>query len=277
MARTRRTTTTTMPTNPEVMTPAAIQQAIADGVNVVLTEQARQRDTGAQMAGNATPAPRYCTYKDFIACQPTYFKGTEGVSELAQWFERCETVFQRSGCSENKKVSFATGTLIQDALSWWNATVQTLGATTAYQLLWTEFKTKILKKYCPRSELRKLEDEFYVLVVKGVDLRAYNRRFQELKVLCPSMVPDLEKTLEKYVEGLPRSIEGDVTSSNPPTLEAAMELAQRLLDREVKCNELKRKLDDKRTTHHHDNNHHGNTSNHRNNNNNNPRNNNNGK
>ena len=118
MARTRRTTTTTTPTNPEVMTPAAIQQAIANGVNAVLTEQARQRDTGAQMAGNATPASRYCTYKDFIACQPTYFKGTKGISELAQWFERCETVFQRSRCLENNKVSFATGTLMQDALSW---------------------------------------------------------------------------------------------------------------------------------------------------------------
>ena len=99
MARTRRTTTTTTPTNPEVMTPVAIQQAIANGVNAVLTEQARQRDTGAQMARNATPAPRYCTYKDFRACQPTYFRGTEGVSELAQWFERCEMVFQRSRCA----------------------------------------------------------------------------------------------------------------------------------------------------------------------------------
>ena len=86
MARTRRTTATATPTNPEVMTPAAIQQAIVDGVNAVLAGQARNRDAGAQMAGNA-PTPRYCTYKDFIACQPTYFKGTEGVSELAQWFE----------------------------------------------------------------------------------------------------------------------------------------------------------------------------------------------
>jgi hypothetical protein len=105
MARTRRTTTTATPTNPEVMTPAAIQQVIADGVNAVLTEQARHGGNGTQMAGNVAPAPRYCTYKDFIACHPTYFKGTEGVSELAQWFERCETVFQRSGCSESNKVA----------------------------------------------------------------------------------------------------------------------------------------------------------------------------
>ena len=153
---------------------------------------------------------------------------------------------------------------MDDALSWWTATTQTLGTEAAYQLSWTEFKTKILRKYCPRSEIRKLEDEFHVLVVRGIDLRAYNRRFHELMALCPSMVPDLEKVLEKYIEGLPRSIEGDVTASNPPSLEVAMELAQKLLDHEVKCNELKRKLDDRRTTHHQNHNHYHNG--HRNNN-----------
>ena len=50
MARTRRTTTTATPTNPEAMTPTAIQQAIADGVNAVLAGQARNRDDGVQMA-----------------------------------------------------------------------------------------------------------------------------------------------------------------------------------------------------------------------------------
>ena len=70
-----------------------------------------------------------------------------------------------------------------------------MGTTAAYQLTWAEFKAKILKKYSPRSELRKLEDEFHQLKVTGVDLKTYNRRFQELMVLCPTVVPDLEKTL----------------------------------------------------------------------------------
>ena len=275
MARTRRTAATApatraatanatvppLPTETANMTPEAIRQAIADGVNAVLAEQNRNGNTGTP----AVPATRQCTYKDFTACQPTYFKGTEGVTELAHWFERSETVFQRSGCTESNKVTFATGTLMQDALSWWNTIVRTLGNTEAYQITWAELKTKMLRKYCPRSELRRLEDEFHILIVRGIDLRSYNRRFQELKVLCPSMVPDLEKTLEKYIEGLPRSIEGNVTASKPASLEAAMEIAQRLLDREVKHNELKRKQDDKRTTPH-NNNHRGNSSNHRNNN-----------
>ena len=198
-----------------------------------------------------------------MGCQPTFYKGTEGVTELAQWFERTETVFQRSGCTEDCKVTFATGTLLQDALSWWNSITQTMGMTEAFQLTWAEFKAKILRKYYPHAELRKLEDEFHELIVKGIDLRTYNRRFQELSALCPTIVPDFERTLEKYVEGLPRSIEGDVTSSNPQTLEVAMTLAQKLLDREVKCNkELKRKLDDKRTTHTNSSNHYHNNSNH---------------
>ena len=255
MARTRRATTTLVMTSEDIRKATEdIRKAIADGVNAVLAEQAaaNARNSGTSMpTGESVAAThRRCTYKDFMSCQPTFYKGTEGVTELAHWFERIETVFQRSGCTDDTKVTFATGTLMQDALSWWNATVQTMGTTVAYQLTWAEFKAKILKKYSPRSELRKLEDEFHQLKVKGVDLKTYNRRFQELMVLCPTVVPDLEKTLEKYIEGLPRSIEGDVTSSNPTSLEAAIEHAQKLLDREVKCsNELKRKLDDKRTTH----------------------------
>ena len=130
--------------------------------------------------GSGTSVPRKCTYKDFVVCQPTYFKGTEGVTELAHWFERSETVFHRSGCTEDCKVTFATGTLLQDALAWWKATTQTMGMTEAHQLTWIEFKKLMLKKYCPRTEMRRIEEEFRLLVVKGVDTKTYNSRFLEL-------------------------------------------------------------------------------------------------
>ncbi|GJY80428.1 hypothetical protein Tco_0493179, partial [Tanacetum coccineum] len=56
-----------------------------------------------------------------------------------------------------------------------------------------------------------MEEEFYNLVVKGNDLKTYIRRFQELAVLCPNMVPNAEKLMEVFISGLPRSIEGNVT------------------------------------------------------------------
>ncbi|GJZ92395.1 putative reverse transcriptase domain-containing protein [Tanacetum coccineum] len=73
-----------------------------------------------------------------------------------------------------------------------------------------------------------MEDEFYNLTVKGNDLKTYVRRFQELAVLCPTMVPNSEKLIEVFIGGLPRSIEGNVTASKPQTLEEAITITQRI-------------------------------------------------
>ncbi|GJX67696.1 reverse transcriptase domain-containing protein [Tanacetum coccineum] len=161
-------------------------------------------------------------YKEFISCQPFYFN-----------------------------VIFATGTLTNDALSWWNSYAQPIGINQANQITWTELKRLLTNKYCPRIEVKKMEDEFYNLVVKGNDLKTYIRRFQELTVLCPNMVPNAEKLMEVFISGLPISIEGNVPASKPQTLEEATDIAQRLMDQIIKydyvqeTNDYKRKLEDK--------------------------------
>ncbi|GKA91941.1 hypothetical protein Tco_0813866, partial [Tanacetum coccineum] len=78
--------------------------------------------------------------------------------------------------------------------------------------------------------VKKMEDEFYNLVVKGNDLKTYIRRFQELAVLFPNMVPNTEKLMEVFIGGLPRSIVGNVTASKPQTLEEAITITQRLME-----------------------------------------------
>ncbi|GKE82251.1 hypothetical protein Tco_1552251, partial [Tanacetum coccineum] len=47
----------------------------------------------------------------------------------------------------------------------------------AYKISWVEFKKLLIKKYCPRIEVQKMEDEFYHLTMKGNDLKTYLRRF----------------------------------------------------------------------------------------------------
>ncbi|GKD46563.1 reverse transcriptase domain-containing protein [Tanacetum coccineum] len=147
-------------------------------------------------------------------------------------------------------VKFATGTLTEDALSWWNAYVQPIGIEQANRTTWTELKRLLTNKYCPRTEVKKMEDEFYNLVVKENDLKTYVRRFQELAVLCPNMVPNTEKLMEAFIGGLPQSIEGNVTASKPQTLEEATNIAQRLMDHGSMqgTNDHKRKFDDERNT-----------------------------
>nr|GEV99649.1 reverse transcriptase domain-containing protein [Tanacetum cinerariifolium] len=161
-----------------------------------------------------TPVAKKGNYKEFISCQPFYFNGTKGAVGLIRWFERTELVFSRSNNAEENRVTFATGTLTDDALSWWNAYAQPIGIEQANKITWTELKRLLTNKYCPRTEIKKREDEFYNLIVKGNDLKTYTRRFQELTILCPNMVPNTEKLMEAFIGGLPRSIEGNVTASN---------------------------------------------------------------
>ncbi|GKE27353.1 hypothetical protein Tco_1442737, partial [Tanacetum coccineum] len=52
----------------------------------------------------------------------------------------------------------------------------------------------------------------------------------ELATLSPTMVPDSKKMIEVFIGGLPRSIEGNVTTSKPQTLKEAINIAQRLMD-----------------------------------------------
>nr|GEW55601.1 hypothetical protein [Tanacetum cinerariifolium] len=91
-------------------------------------------------------------------------------------------------------------------------------------ICWFE-RTK--SKYCPQTEIKKMEDEFYNLSVKGNDLKTYVKRFQELAILCPNMVPNNKKLIEVFIGGLPRSIEENVTALKPQTLEEAINIAQR--------------------------------------------------
>ncbi|GJT56968.1 reverse transcriptase domain-containing protein [Tanacetum coccineum] len=100
----------------------------------------------------------------------------------------------------------------------------------AYKITWVEFKKLLIKKYYPRTKVQKKENEFYHLTVKGNDLKTYVRRFQELETLCPIMVLDSEKMMEVFSGGLSQSIEGNVTTSKPQTLEEAINIAQRLMD-----------------------------------------------
>ncbi|GJT47900.1 reverse transcriptase domain-containing protein [Tanacetum coccineum] len=249
----KRASTTEAP----AMTQDAIRKLVADSVTSALEAQAATMASASNPNRNTgptgTPAVKTGNYKEFISCQPFYFNGTEGAVGLIRWFERTESVFSRSRCAEENKVTFATGTLTDDALSWWNAYAQPMGIEQANQITWTELKRLLTNKYCPRTEIRKMEEELYNLIVKGNDLKPYVRRFQELTVLCPNMVPNNDKLLEAFIGGLPRSIEGNVTASKPQTLEEAINIAQRLMDQVTKhapmqvSSDNKRKFDDRRT------------------------------
>nr|GEX03205.1 reverse transcriptase domain-containing protein [Tanacetum cinerariifolium] len=183
------------------MTQAAIRQLVTDSITTALEAQAANmanaENTNRNPEPREAPVARKCSYKEFMSCQPLNFK---------DW-----------------KVNFATGTLTEEALSWWNSFAQPIVIEEAYNITWVEFKKLLIKKYCPRTEVQKMEDEFYYLTVKGNDLKTYVRRFQELATLCPTMVLDSEKMIEAFIEGLPqKELSTTTTTVTPPPTTATI-------------------------------------------------------
>ncbi|GJR35466.1 hypothetical protein Tco_1211150 [Tanacetum coccineum] len=84
----------------------------------------------------------------------------------------------------------------------WNAHVKTTTPEAAHAMPWATLKKKMTDKYCPRGEIKKIEAEMWNLKVKGTDVVAYNRRFNEQAVDTLHEQPEFSKqTRGKTPEG----------------------------------------------------------------------------
>nr|GEV32747.1 putative reverse transcriptase domain-containing protein [Tanacetum cinerariifolium] len=193
------------------------------------------------------PVAKACTHKDFLNFQPRNLSGTKGVVGLDRWFEKMESVFCISHCGLNSQVKFATCTLLDGALTWWNSHVHTISIKEAYEIPWKDLMKLMIDVYCPRNVIHKLENKLWNLCINGKDVIGYTRRFHELTLLCPKMVSEEDDKINRFIWGLPDNIQGNVTSSKP-ILQDVIRMANGLLDQKVhvyaaKSVEQKRKFD----------------------------------
>ncbi|GJZ16855.1 putative reverse transcriptase domain-containing protein [Tanacetum coccineum] len=167
------------------MTPESVQAMIDQALLRNSTNGDGSHSSHGDNRRNVQTA-RPCFYADFMKCQPLNFKGTEGV------------------------VKFATHTLLEAALTWWNGQIRTLGSD-AYSMTWEVLKKKMTDKYCPQGEIKKLEIELW------------NLKF----------VANETEKVDKYINGLPNNIYGNVKSARPKTLDETIELANDLMDQKL--------------------------------------------
>ncbi|GJV93257.1 putative reverse transcriptase domain-containing protein [Tanacetum coccineum] len=140
----KRTSTSEAP----AMTQAAIRKLVADSVTAALEAQtANMTNTDNTTRPRESHVAGKCRYKEFMICKPINFKGSEGAVGLIRWFERTE-------------LEAYPGNLFCPLIG-----------LESYKITWVKFKKLLIKKYCPRTEVQKMEDEFYHLIVKGNDLK----------------------------------------------------------------------------------------------------------
>ncbi|GKC44225.1 hypothetical protein Tco_1061947 [Tanacetum coccineum] len=174
------------------------------GMEIMEVEEITEMEIQMRMVEVLCLLAHVCTNQDFVKCQPFNFKGTKGVVGLTRWFKKMETVFYISNCPEVYQVKYATCTLLDSALTWWNSHKRIIRVDAAFAMTW--------------RDLMKLMTEV----------------FQELTLLCTRMVPGEEDRIKRYVGGLPNNIQGNVMSAEPTRLQDAIRLANSLMDHKLK-------------------------------------------
>ncbi|GJR30610.1 putative reverse transcriptase domain-containing protein [Tanacetum coccineum] len=157
-----------------------------------------------------------------------------GVVGLIRRFEKMETIFHISNCPKKYQVKYATCTLLNSALTWWNSHKRTIRTEVAFAMSWRELIKLMAEVYCPRNEIQKMEYELWNLTVKKNDLAAYTQRFQELTMMYTKMVPEEEVQVEKFIRGLPDNIQRNVIAAEPTRLQDAVRIANNLMDQKLK-------------------------------------------
>ncbi|GKB49614.1 putative reverse transcriptase domain-containing protein [Tanacetum coccineum] len=143
--------------------------------------------------GGFMPVARECTFQDFLKCKPHNFSRTKGFVGLTRWFEKMETVFNISNCPPKYQVKYATCTLQDSSLTWWNSRKRTIGVDAAYAMKWVGF----------------------------------------MKLMTEVMVPDEEDRVERFIGGLPDNIQGNMIAANPARLQDVIRIANQLMDKKV--------------------------------------------
>ncbi|XP_071740323.1 uncharacterized protein [Rutidosis leptorrhynchoides] len=162
-------------------------------------------------------------------CNPPAFKGSEEAGKLVHWFEKLESIFRVCNCGDNDRVKYATSSLAGNAMTWWTAHAKSVGIDNSNTTPWDELKNMMVNKFCPRSQVQKLEAEFRELKVKGTDIESYTNRFLKLSTLCPEIFPTEPRRIERYIEGLPEDVQGNVIAAEKVTLDAVILMAQNLM------------------------------------------------
>ncbi|GJS12419.1 hypothetical protein Tco_0369215 [Tanacetum coccineum] len=128
----------------------------------------------------------------------------ERVIGLTCWFKKMETLFHISNYPEKYQVKYASCTLLNSALTWWNSHKRTIGIEAPYAMSWAEL------------------------------IKLITEKIKELVLLCTRMVPSKEDKVERFGGGLPNNIQGNVIAAEPTQLQDAIRIANNLMDQKLK-------------------------------------------
>ncbi|GJY36712.1 putative reverse transcriptase domain-containing protein, partial [Tanacetum coccineum] len=158
-------------------------------LNLLSTILAQENVRNVLANGN----PVGCSYKEFLACNSKEYDGKGGAVVLTRWIEKMESI-------------------------------RTLSREVAISMSWNDFKFMMIQEFCPSHKRQKLESELWNHTMVVVGHAAYTDRFHELPRLVSHLVTPESRIIERYVYGLAPQIRGMVATTEPKTMQKAVDV-----------------------------------------------------
>nr|GEZ61517.1 reverse transcriptase domain-containing protein [Tanacetum cinerariifolium] len=165
---------------PPPLTQDIVNRMIQESVKAAIrAERERVQNEANRAEGtNIAPVARECTFADFMKCSPITFHGNEGAVCLIRWIEKTEMVFTVRKCTEANKVVFTAATFQDQALTWWNSQVATLGIEAVTKKTWAEMKVMMTEEFCPPVEIQRMESKLWNLKYRNPNQNHQNNQRQ---------------------------------------------------------------------------------------------------
>nr|KAJ0192365.1 hypothetical protein LSAT_V11C800454700 [Lactuca sativa] len=169
---------------------------------------------------------RGCSYKTFMNCKPPIFNGEIDPVLSSTWIMEIEGTFDTSKCADEDKVIYAATMLKGEAIHWWGMVKEVRGREAAKNMSWDEFLRIFKEKFCPRTAVKQLEEEFLRLEQGNMTVREYTTKFTEKARFAEFYVSTEERRVERYIWGLRTAIREFVQIQKPGTFQSAVDAAE---------------------------------------------------
>ena len=121
----------------------------------------------------------YRGFESFRRNDPPAFRGGYNPEGAREWISELEKIFETMECPEDKKVTYATFMLKEEAHHWWTNN-RRLVEVAGVAVCWDDFKAIFLEKYFPADVRNRKEAEFLMLQQGDMTVAEYAAKFEEL-------------------------------------------------------------------------------------------------
>ncbi|KAL4592790.1 hypothetical protein LXL04_005795 [Taraxacum kok-saghyz] len=169
---------------------------------------------------------RGCSYKTFMTCKSPVFDGEPDHIKSTRWITEIEGTFDTSKCADEDRVVYAVTMFKNEAIYWWGMVKEVRGRDVAKRMTWDEFIKIFKEKFCPRTAVKQLEEEFLKLEQGNMMVREYTTKFIEKAIFAKLYVSTEEMRIERYIWGLKTSIREFVEIQKPGTFQSAVDAVE---------------------------------------------------